>query len=399
MNFYPRSMVSVIYPFFAHYRAGVFRELTNSDRHDFLFAGGVKGPVGHGIKCWEIPEGTKFIPTSHCLLLGRFIFQSGVIALALRPGSHTMIFLGEAYNISTWFAAALARLTGKRVYFWTHGWTERDRGIKRHIRVAFYRLAHGLLLYGHHAKQIGIEFGFKKERMHVIFNSLDYTVQVAARESVKEEELLGIRETLFPAEPMRPMLICTGRLIPMRQIEMLFDAMEIMQKDEFPVNLLLIGDGPEKTALESQAMRSRLSVNFYGPCYDEGILAKLFMSSDILVMPGRIGLSAIHSLAYGTPVIVHDDPNDQGPEWESIIPGFNGAHFAHGDSKDLARCIRGWIGTVRDRQVIRNRSYDVVERFYNPTNQAALIERALDGKMADDSAWQEYCGKGSDPGL
>ena len=82
-----------------------------------------------------------------------------------------------------------------------------------------------------------------------------------------------------------------------------------------------------------------------------------------------------------------------------ISPNFNGAHFAHGDSKDLARCIRGWIGTVRDRQVIRNRSYDVVERFYNPTNQAALIERALDGKMADDSAWQEYCGKGSDPGL
>jgi len=390
VNVIPKPLVPVVYTFLAHYRTGVFRELMHSDEYDIMFVGSVKDPGAHGIKCWEVPAGTTFLATTHCFLFGRWILQSRTIALALRSGIGSIIFLGEVYNISTWIAAGFARLTGKRVYFWSHGWTEPDRGIKRYIRVAFYRLAHGMLLYGHHAKQIGIQFGFKKERMHVIYNSLDYTAQIAARESVKEEELLGIRETLFPAQHTRPMLICTGRLIPMRRLEILFEALDLLQNEGFSVNLLLVGDGPHRTALESYAQRRNLSVHFYGACYNEALLARFFMASDLLVMPGSIGLSAIHSLAYGTPVIVHDDPNDQGPEWESIIPGFNGAHFAHGDSKDLARCIRGWIRTVRDRQVIRANCHEVVDRFYNPTSQAALIRRALDGKLADDSLWEEF---------
>ena len=42
------------------------------------------------------------------------------------------------------------------------------------------------------------------------------------------------------------------------------------------------------------------------------------------VSPGNVGLTAIHSLSYGTPVLTHNNFNNQMPEVESIQPGFNG---------------------------------------------------------------------------
>lgn len=390
MSTNPKPLVPIVYPFFAHYRAGVNRELIRSKHFAFLFVGALKSSAKSGIKCWEVPENARIVVTKLRYLFGRVLCQSHVVRLALRPGIHSIIFLGDASYLTTWIAAILARMTGKRVYFWTHGWTEQDHGFKKYIRIVFYRLAHEMFLYGHHAKRIGVKSGFQKERLHVIFNSLDYMAQITARMCVKEEELPAVRTSLFGENAARPMLICTGRLIPMRQLDILFEAMGRLLKDGLSVNLLLIGDGPEMPHLKAYADSNRLTVNFYGPCYNEALLARFFMASDLLVMPGRIGLSAMHSLAFGTPVIVHDNPNDQGPEWESIIPGYNGAHFAHGDSSDLGRVIRQWLGRTHDRQNIRANCHEVLDRFYNPATQAALIERALEGKPADDSAWDEF---------
>jgi glycosyltransferase involved in cell wall biosynthesis len=390
MNATLKPLVPIVYPFFAHYRAGVNLELMRSTRFNFLFVGSSKPSAGTGIKCWEFPEGANFIDTKLRYLFRRVLVQSEVVRLSLCPGIRSMIFLGDASYATTWLAAFFARITGKRVFFWTHGWTEPDRGIKKYFRIAFYRLAHEMFIYGHHAKRIGMNFGFQKERLHVIYNSLDYAAQIAARESVKEEELPAIRAGFFGGQAARPLLICTGRLIPMRQIDRLFEAMGHLQKDGFQVNLLLIGDGPDMPALKAHAERNGLSVHFYGTCYDEALLSRFFMTSDLLVMPGRIGLSAMHSLAFGTPVVVHDNPNDQGPEWESIIPGYNGAHYSHGDSRDLARVIRQWLEGAHDRQSIRANCYEILDRFYNPAVQAALIERALEGKPADDQEWDEF---------
>lgn len=99
------------------------------------------------------------------------------LKLAMRRDIAVIIFLGNVNFLSTWLAALLAMLTRKRVLFWTHGWLRKEQGTKANIRNLFYRLAHGLLLYGNRAKMIGIENGFAKDRMYVVYNSLDYQTQ------------------------------------------------------------------------------------------------------------------------------------------------------------------------------------------------------------------------------
>jgi glycosyltransferase involved in cell wall biosynthesis len=315
--------------------------------------------------------------------------QSRVIGLALRKDISTIIFLGNIHFLTTWLGAVLARATGKRVFFWCHGWLCPRKGFEGACHRAFYRLAHGLLLYGHRAKQIGMEEGFPANRMHVIYNSLDYPAQAVARGAIDAQACAVMRSTLF-RHPERPLLIYIGRLIPGRSFKVLFEAARWLKQDGLEVNLLVVGEGPERASIVAQAAQDGLEICAYGACYDETTLAKLVMAADLMVVTGRIGLAAMHSLAYGTPVVVHDNPNDQHPEWEAIVPGFNGTYFAQNDSKDLARAIREWLRSAPDREQLRERCYEVVERFYNPRTQVDRIEKALSGAPPDDSDWEAF---------
>jgi hypothetical protein len=93
--------------------------------------------------------------------------------------------------------------------------------------------------------------------------------------------------------------------------------------------------------------------------------------------PGKIGLTAIHSLSYGTPAITHSDMNEQMPEVEAIVDGVTGLLFEHNNAVDLAEKIGQWIDTKADRASVRRTCYDVIDSKWNPRRQQILIETAL----------------------
>jgi hypothetical protein len=133
-----------------------------------------------------------------------------------------------------------------------------------------------------------------------------------------------------------------------------------------------------------QAKRLGVRVHFEGACYDEARLGALIMSSNVTVSPGKTGLTAVHSIGYGIPVVSHDDPDDQGPEYEAIIPGRTGSLYRRGDVASLAEAIKPWLaGAVTDPKV-REACIAFVDRFWNPAYQRRAIERAVCGAPADD---------------
>ena len=71
----------------------------------------------------------------------------------------------------------------------------------------FLGLGHGLLLYGHYAKRVGVNQGFSCRQLYVIYNSVDYQAQKILRDSSTPEDLAAIRRALF-ASWDRPLLIC-----------------------------------------------------------------------------------------------------------------------------------------------------------------------------------------------
>lgn len=379
-----KHTVAIVSPFVAHYREALMHKLLESRRHHYILVGDTHDPNNSGIKAWMVMDISRFIRTPCRVLKGRYLIQGGLVRLARRRDIQVIIYSGDAQSITTWVSATLARLSGKRVLFWTHGWIRQESGLKGWIRCAFYRLGHGLLLYGNRAKSIGIQKGFRPEDLYVIYNSLDYELQKALRARVTPERLAHVRRELFE-NPHRPMIIYISRLTEVRRLDLLLEAMCILREQHHDVNLLLVGDGPERAALEKLAAQYNLPIGFYGECYNEEILAELTMAANVTVAPGQVGLTAIHSLAYGTPVITHDDLDRQGPEWEAIVPGVNGGFFRYGDVSDLARVVREWTESEFPDERSRSQCYDVVDRFYNPEFQCYVIERAVSGEPADDS--------------
>ena len=377
-----RPQVAVIYHFFPHYRRAVVEALARSVRADFTFVGDDHEYL-RSIEPAKLSAKVRFLlaPTHH--LFGPFMWQWGAIRWAASRRFDTVIMHSVPHWPCTWIGAVVARLLGKRVLFWGHGWLARPRGVKGLVRRLFYGIPHEHLSYGRLSKAYALETGWPAERLHVIYNSLDLDEQRSIRATIGKDDRSLVRRELF-GEPGVPTVICTSRLIGVRRLDLLVEALAELARRGKRTNLILVGDGPEQEALRALAESRGVRAHFEGACYDERRLARLIMASSATVVPGRVGLTAIHSITYGVPVVSHGDPDDQFPEWEAIIPGRTGSHFRRGDVRSLADAIEPWIGMPEPSDSVRQACQSVIDRFWNPTYQLRAIERAVCGEPADD---------------
>ncbi len=73
-----------------------------------------------------------------------------------------------------------------------------------------------------------------------------------------------------------------------------------------PAVLVMVGDGPRRTALQRRA--AGLPVTFTGFLPDRRALAAVLASADVVLAPGPVetfGLAGLEALACGTPVVVN----------------------------------------------------------------------------------------------
>lgn len=379
-NLASRKKIAIVYHFFPHYRSAIFTELLNRSDLDCVLVGDLTDPNDSSIEPW-VPPRDSFVRTPCKKLTSNVLWQTGLIQLVTTRNFDAIIFLGNFTFLSTWIAAFIARVRGTRILFWTHGWLREEVNIKERIRERFYRLAHGLLLYGNRAKQIAMRKGFPSHTLHVIYNSLDYKTQKDVRNRISDERLKSLRAKFFPGSS-EPILICTGRLTKLKGLDLLLSAMAILKQQGHMVCLLLVGDGPEREYLEQLSAKLELSVYFYGACYEEENLAELIMSANVAVSPGQVGLTAMHALAYGVPVITHGDLDYQMPECEAILPGKTGDTFQRGDARDLAEVIKKWILRPWPDSQTRIECTTMIDTFYNPDYQASAIWHAVLGSPA-----------------
>lgn len=382
--------VAITYHYFAIYRLPVLRALMTQRNPRYELISGKQSNLA-GLKTID-PElaerpvekgGLRWKLIRNYWLKKWILWQSGHIALALASRYDTLIFLGDRRFLSTWVSALLARLTGKRVLMWTHGLRSKPRSFAARSNLWFYRLAHGLLLYGHRARKLLIDEGFKPSALHVVYNSLDYEAQKQQRERLSQAQIQDTRQELF-AHSEDPVLVFIGRLIENKKLDMLVEACSRLNRSDRPVNLLLIGEGPLRESLEQQARNSGCPERFrlYGACYDETELARLLLASDLCVCPGALGLTAMHCLAYGLPVITSDCMDLQKPEVEAIQPGMSGQFYRHGDIEDLTEQIRRWLNRSVSRAQTAEDCIRVIEERYNPRTQVDIINRAVRGEPA-----------------
>ncbi|MEV4625872.1 glycosyltransferase [Micromonospora sp. NPDC049523] len=102
------------------------------------------------------------------------------------------------------------------------------------------------------------------------------------------------------------LLVHCSRLSPEKRPDLAIDALAALRAGGVPATLVVVGDGPRRTALGQRA--AGLPVHFTGFLPDRDRVAGLLASADVVVAPGPVetfGLAGLEALACGTPVVVN----------------------------------------------------------------------------------------------
>jgi alpha-1,6-mannosyltransferase len=114
------------------------------------------------------------------------------------------------------------------------------------------------------------------------------------------------RESLGIA-PDQKCLLYVGRLSKEKNIQVLFDAFDLVERRRAgDFRLVVIGDGPQREHLRQLQARARDAVSWIRYCTDSAELARYYRAADLFVHPGvqeTFGLVALESQACGTPVV------------------------------------------------------------------------------------------------
>ncbi len=368
-----KTDICCIFNYYAIYRAPIYQLMDKELGCDFYFGDN----PGSKIKAanYEALKGFKgFLKPT----FGLFHRLKGTHTAVMNPQYKKYIAIGDPYCLSIWWLLIWSRLSGKKTILWTHGWYRDGKWIQNIINALFWRLPNHIMPYGNYARNYMIEKGINPNKMTCIYNSLDYDAELKRRSIVSEDLMRNHFGNDYPV------LFFIGRLIHSKRLDLIITAMKILeQKYEMKVNCVLIGDGPAKEDLITLIIENNLNerVWLYGACYDEDEISQLINHSDLCVSPGNIGLTAIHSLTYGSPIITGDDFSHQGPEFEVIQPGVTGNFYKQDDVEDLAKTIKEWLSNVADRETLRKTCYKVIDDKWNPYYQIGVLKTIMATKI------------------
>ena len=140
----------------------------------------------------------------------------------------------------------------------------------------------------------------------------------------------------------RPTLLFLGRLIPEKKPVQVIDIAAALRTGANPVQVVVIGDGPERFAVQARAAELNVPLTWTGALSDLSESAPWIAASDALVNPGYLGLSINHAFSLGVPVVApRPDPDGTGhsQEWVFMKDGENGRFAADDSEKELTRAV------------------------------------------------------------
>jgi alpha-1,6-mannosyltransferase len=181
------------------------------------------------------------------------------------------------------------------------------------------------------------------EHVDAVMSMIDTEADSGRRASLRLG--LGLHPAFHPGPAVRgEHLLYVGRLSLEKRISDLLDAMAMARWGR---RLLIVGDGPARTAIEARARRLGLGelVEFVPFVFDRDALARLYRESACVVAPGpheTFGLAVLEAAASGARVVAcSSTPAAQ-------MAGAGVHMFVPKDPRDLIRAVENALRTPVD---------------------------------------------------
>ena len=243
---------------------------------------------------------------------------------AIRPD--VVIAVGNKHLIQNHLLIAARRRRGYRLYFIQHArhYTARakilDRAEQFYHREYLCRFSDGLILYTAAERHELVQEGFSEAKVSYCQNTLDTArIQRTVRD-LSPEEIAGTCAEYGVAE--RPSMAVIGRLVAGKNVDQAIDYHETLQRRVPELQTVIIGDGPQRAALEARAGGVR-GVRCTGRIFDPRVFACLLRRCRFVLSPGYVGLNVVHAFAHAKPFVAFRSLENK-PEVSYLSHGHNG---------------------------------------------------------------------------
>jgi L-malate glycosyltransferase len=257
--------------------------------------------------------------TGHWLFRDKVLFQP-LLSAALNAN---LVIVDQANKLLlNHFILPLSRCSAKRVAFWGHGKNGREDQwrLSEWYRRCTLNWVGWWFAYTRSTSMYLMEHGVPATKITIVDNAIDTNEIRQQVRHMSLEKRLALRASLsIPASA--PVALYCGGLDEMKKIPFLINSAKLVHARIPDLHLLLVGGGPQRASVES-AINGLPWIHSMGPRF--GVeKSKLMAISDLLLVPGAVGLVILDAFAAGLPLLstrltIH------GPEIEYLEEGING---------------------------------------------------------------------------
>lgn len=357
----PRRKVFLQQAILPPYRIPFFQRLSGSSYLDVTMSYGEAVPSTSLRSVFDVP-GVRRAPVSNFFVGGApaMTWQHGIVRNFTSGGYDTLICSYDPRIVTNFLLILAARRRGAKVMLWGHGLRPRKRF--RNLYRKLGEWANAIIFYTPQGKREAIENGLNANKLFVAWNSID-TERIAA---LRDLSPLAARSGIG----------CIGRLIPEKKVDLLLRSFQQAKGLEHD-RLVIIGTGREEGALKALANELQISnrVDWVGETYEESQIAAQLNRCWVTTSPGYVGLSAIHSLAYGVP-LVYGDTEPHSPEIEALEDGKNALPFTAGDPAAFARLLTTLRADPERLAQLQTAAFESAQQF-SVGHMVVSFERAV----------------------
>lgn len=341
-------MITVVEGELTHYRVPVYRRLQERLAEPIVVYHTRPAP-GSGLKTVEPGEDVGF---PHEILPGTWLANGRLHVTnpfrVLRRDSRAAI-LRHSVRDPTFLPLMMAlRARGTRVVVWGQGYSRNrpfrpDRRPSDRLHLLIVRASDAYVCYTE-AIRAALARHIPADKLFVARNTLDTGRLSGLRRELERAGTASIRSEL-ELDPLGVYASFIGRLQARKRPEVLLEAQRLLRDEGIRLEALFIGDGPLRPALEARASELGLedSAHFLGERYGDEAARYLF-ASDVMAMPGWLGLAVVHAFAMGVPVVSQltgkPDLIGHPPEAAYVRDGVNGQMAEPGGPREFAAALK-----------------------------------------------------------
>ena len=290
--------------------------------------------------------------------------QKGIVNWLEAWSPDSLIVEANPRNISTPSAVRWMRERGRRVIGWGLGapplsgshpiFKENGGSWRGGLWRYFLSQFDAMLTYSQRGAEEYSALGFPREKIFVAHNS------VSAKPDANYQ---------LPITHSQPTILFVGRLQARKRINSLLRACAEMESKP---RLIIVGDGPERAALETLARDVYPVAEFAGEKLGAEV-KPYFAEADLFVLPGTGGLAVHEAMSHGLPVIVAKGDGTQ----DDLVREGNGWQIPPDDYGALVSTMKTALTDMARLRKMGAESFRIVSEEINIQKMAEVFVQAL----------------------